>query len=43
VAGSGVTVNSVLPGPTMSDGFAQMMKDEVEKPANHLSNWRKSL
>ena len=29
VAGSGVTVNSVLPGPTMSDGFAAMMKDEM--------------
>lgn len=26
VAGSGVTVNSVLPGPTLSDGVADMMK-----------------
>jgi NAD(P)-dependent dehydrogenase (short-subunit alcohol dehydrogenase family) len=43
VAGSGVTVNSVLPGPTMSDGFAEMMKDEIEKPANRWSSWRKSL
>ncbi len=29
VAGSGVTVNSVLPGPTISDGFRSMMADEV--------------
>ncbi|MFC0373819.1 SDR family NAD(P)-dependent oxidoreductase, partial [Methylobacterium isbiliense] len=27
VAGSGVTVNRVLPGPTISDGFAEMLKD----------------
>lgn len=31
VAGSGVTVNSVLPGPTLSDGFKAMIADEVEK------------
>ncbi|BDH44208.1 oxidoreductase [Salmonella enterica subsp. enterica serovar Choleraesuis] len=31
VAGSGVTVNSVLPGPTLSDGFAAMLRDEAEK------------
>ncbi len=36
VAGSGVTVNSVLPGPTMSDGFADMMKDEMEKTGKSL-------
>lgn len=36
VAGSGVTVNSVLPGPTLSDGFAAMMKDEVEKTGKSL-------
>jgi NAD(P)-dependent dehydrogenase (short-subunit alcohol dehydrogenase family) len=29
LAGTGVTVNSVLPGPTLSDGVAQMLKDEV--------------
>lgn len=28
VAGSGVTVNSVLPGPTLSDGLAQMLEEE---------------
>lgn len=35
-AGSGVTVNSVLPGPTMSDGFAAMMKDEMERTGKSL-------
>jgi len=40
VAGSGVTVNAVLPGPTLSDGFAAMMQDEVArtgKPLEELS------
>lgn len=36
VAGSGVTVNSVLPGPTLSYGVAQMMKDEVERTGKSL-------
>nr|WP_318383455.1 SDR family oxidoreductase [uncultured Enterobacter sp.] len=36
VAGSGVTVNSVLPGPTLSDGFADMMKDEMERTGKSL-------
>ncbi|WP_044422155.1 SDR family NAD(P)-dependent oxidoreductase [Pseudomonas syringae group genomosp. 3] len=31
VAGSGVTVNSVLPGPTLSDGLAAMTRDEVSR------------
>jgi len=30
-AGSGVTVNSVLPGPTLSDGVRAMLKDSAEK------------
>lgn len=30
-AGTGVTVNSVLPGPTLSDGMAAMMQPEAEK------------
>ncbi|ACB94768.1 SDR family NAD(P)-dependent oxidoreductase [Beijerinckia indica] len=30
VAGSGVTVNSVLPGPTLSEGLAEMLQDEVK-------------
>ncbi len=31
MAGTGVTVNSVLPGPTLSEGVAAMLKDEVDK------------
>jgi len=30
-AGSAVTVNSVLPGPTLSDGVRAMLKDQVAK------------
>lgn len=36
VAGSGVTINSVLPGPTLSDGFATMLKDEIAKTGESL-------
>lgn len=36
VAGSGVTVNSVLPGPTLSDGLAGMLKDEVQRSGKPL-------
>ncbi len=36
VAGSGVTVNSVLPGPTISDGFAEMMAEEVARTGKSL-------
>lgn len=43
VAGSGVTVNSVLPGPTMSDGFAEMMKDEREKTGKSLETLAKEF
>jgi NAD(P)-dependent dehydrogenase (short-subunit alcohol dehydrogenase family) len=38
VAGSGVTVNSVLPGPTLSDGVADMLKDEVERTGKSLES-----
>ncbi|MDQ0511815.1 SDR family NAD(P)-dependent oxidoreductase [Ancylobacter amanitiformis] len=31
MAGTGVTVNSILPGPTLSEGVAEMLKDEVAK------------
>lgn len=34
VAGTGVTVNAVLPGPTLSDGFTDMFKQELEQGAN---------
>jgi NAD(P)-dependent dehydrogenase (short-subunit alcohol dehydrogenase family) len=29
IAGTGVTVNSVLPGPTLSEGVAEMLKDTM--------------
>lgn len=29
MAGTGVTVNSVLPGPTLSEGVAEMLRDEA--------------
>ncbi|MFG1393983.1 SDR family NAD(P)-dependent oxidoreductase [Xanthobacter agilis] len=31
MAGTGVTVNAVLPGPTLSEGVAAMVKDAAEK------------
>ena len=43
VAGSGVTVNSVLPGPTISDGFAEMLKDEVAKTGQSLEELAKAF
>jgi len=30
VAGSGVTVNAVLPGPTLSDGLVELMQEQAE-------------
>ncbi|HAI48084.1 MAG TPA: oxidoreductase [Stenotrophomonas sp.] len=36
VAGSGVTVNAVLPGPTLSDGFAAMMEEERARTGKSL-------
>lgn len=36
VAGSGVTVNSVLPGPTLSDGLADMLQAEVQRSGKSL-------
>lgn len=35
-AGTGVTVNSVLPGPTLSEGVADMLKDEIAKTGQSL-------
>lgn len=43
VAGSGVTVNSVLPGPTISDGFAEMMKEEAAKTGKSLEQLGKEF
>jgi NAD(P)-dependent dehydrogenase (short-subunit alcohol dehydrogenase family) len=36
VAGSGVTVNSVLPGPTLSEGLADMLQAEVQRSGKSL-------
>lgn len=36
VAGSGVTVNAVLPGPTLSDGFIAMLQDEITRTGKSL-------
>jgi len=43
VAGSGVTVNSVLPGPTMSDGVAVMLQSEVERTGKSLEEVAKAF
>lgn len=43
MAGSGVTVNSVLPGPTISDGFATMIKDEVTRTGKPLEQLAKEF
>ncbi|TBU86255.1 SDR family NAD(P)-dependent oxidoreductase [Phytopseudomonas dryadis] len=36
VAGSGVTVNAVLPGPTVSDGFVAMLEGEAERSGKSI-------
>lgn len=36
MAGTGVTVNAVLPGPTLSEGLAEMLAPEVEKSGRSL-------
>ena len=36
LAGTGVTVNSVLPGPTLSEGVAQMLQADVERSGERL-------
>ena len=37
MAGTGVTVNAVLPGPTLSEGVAAMLKDQL-KPGQSLED-----
>lgn len=36
LAGTGVTVNAVLPGPTLSEGVAEMLKADVERTGDSL-------
>ncbi len=38
-----MTVNSVLPGPTISDGFAEMLKDDVAKTGQSLEELAKAF
>lgn len=43
MAGTGITVNSVLPGPTLSEGVADMMQAEVEKTGKSLEEVSKDF
>jgi NAD(P)-dependent dehydrogenase (short-subunit alcohol dehydrogenase family) len=36
MAGTGVTVNSILPGPTLSDGLARRLKETIDKTGQPL-------
>jgi NAD(P)-dependent dehydrogenase (short-subunit alcohol dehydrogenase family) len=36
LAGTGVTVNSILPGPTLTDGVELMLKDAIAKSGRSL-------
>lgn len=38
VAGTGVTVNSVLPGPTLSAGMAEMLRKTAEEAGQSLED-----
>jgi NAD(P)-dependent dehydrogenase (short-subunit alcohol dehydrogenase family) len=35
-AGTGVTVNSVLPGPTMTDGLREMLRESAQKQSKSI-------
>ncbi|UJX41125.1 SDR family oxidoreductase [Desulfovibrio sp. JY] len=43
MAGTGVTVNSVLPGPTLSEGVAAMLQDETERTGLSLDEVGKAF
>ncbi|MGE8941867.1 SDR family NAD(P)-dependent oxidoreductase [Leptospira interrogans] len=36
LAGTGVTVNSILPGPTLTEGVAEMLKDKIAQSGKTL-------
>lgn len=38
MAGTGVTVNSILPGPTLSEGVADMLRDEQARTGQSLED-----
>ncbi|HEY9101519.1 SDR family NAD(P)-dependent oxidoreductase [Chitinimonas sp.] len=37
LAGTGVTVNAVLPGPTLSDGVAELLQEEIKRTGKSLA------
>lgn len=39
LAGTGVTVNAVLPGPTLSEGVAEMLREDHEKTDQSLEDF----
>ncbi len=43
LVGTGVTVNSVLQGPTLRDGFAAIMEEEMKKTGKSLEEAAKSF
>ena len=43
LAGSGITVNSVLPGPTISDGFSSMVEEEVQRTGKSVEQVAKEF
>ena len=43
MAGTGVTVNSVLPGPTLSDGVADMLADETKASGESVQDAMKAF
>lgn len=43
LAGTGVTVNSILPGPTLTEGVADMLADEVAKTGKSLDDVAKAF
>ncbi len=43
LAGTGVTVNSILPGPTLTEGVADMLADEVAKSGKSLDDVAKAF
>ena len=36
MAGTGITVNAILPGPTLSDGLCRMLREEQEKSGRSI-------
>ncbi|RXT29821.1 oxidoreductase [Rhizobium leguminosarum] len=43
LAGTGVTVNSVLPGPTLTEGVSKMLQSEVERTGDSIETVAKTF